>query len=547
MANTTIKNLPSITDQEGSISSSYDLLAIWDDDANTTKKVSVEALGSVINENIVQVETDPIYSASPASGITNEDITRWNNGSQSLQGLVDGSATGSVRGIGTVPEGSGYELGEYAFAEGYSTTAAFDYAHAEGSGTVASGISAHAEGGNSIASGSGAHAEGYETTASGAYSHAEGCDTVASGSSTHAGGHGTVAQRAEQTVIGVYNRLDIAGPTSTKGNYVFIIGNGTGAADNNRSNALTVDWEGNVVAAGSITAEDLLVSGNSVSTASNLVNGSSTNSVRGTGTTQEDNSYTIGNYAFAEGGNTSASGYYSHAGGYGTIANSKSLTTIGEYNILDFSNRQTTRGAYAFIIGNGTDNDHRSNALDVTWDGDLTIAGSYWNSNGKIGEILIEENDSIPQGMSLLAGAFYCYQTIELSLGTWAIQYGAWFDNKTNGSTYIDFSTGDFPYAEAYLTSNANQDYTAITTYNSRPYNYAILSSTTSCIVPGGSSASSLYRNMQGTYINGLYICEVTNENNGKFALIGSHTVNSNYNTPSIVLTKGRIRAVRIA
>ena len=39
--------------------------------------------------------------------------------------------------------------------------------------------------------------------------------------------------------------------TAPRGDYALIIGNGTD--DNNRSNAATVDWQGNVKTAGSVT------------------------------------------------------------------------------------------------------------------------------------------------------------------------------------------------------------------------------------------------------------------------------------------------------
>lgn len=119
-----------------------------------------------------------------------------------LLNLVDGSASGSVRGIGTATEDSSYTMGSDAFSEGSSTKA----------------------------SGSSSHAEGYYTQASGETSHSQNT--------------GTVAQRKSQTALGEYNIADTSGTTTTRGDYVIIVGNG--ADNNNRSNALTVDWSGNV-------------------------------------------------------------------------------------------------------------------------------------------------------------------------------------------------------------------------------------------------------------------------------------------------------------
>ena len=96
------------------------------------------------------------------------------------------------------------------------------------------------------ASGTYSHAEGQVTTASGFEgSHAEGSLSVASGLASHAQNRGTVAAGDYQTAIGSYNVED------TNDQYAFIIGNGT--SDNDRSNALTVDWNGNVGANNLVT------------------------------------------------------------------------------------------------------------------------------------------------------------------------------------------------------------------------------------------------------------------------------------------------------
>lgn len=101
-----------------------------------------------------------------------------------------------------------------------------------------------------------ATAEGYSTTASGDYSHAEGYLTTASGNSSHAGGRYTIAQRKSQTAIGEYNVADTTGADGrVRGEYAFIIGNGT--AHNERSNALAVDWDGNLEVAGNVYGTNL--------------------------------------------------------------------------------------------------------------------------------------------------------------------------------------------------------------------------------------------------------------------------------------------------
>lgn len=137
------------------------------------------------------------------------------------------------------------------FAYGYPTMAVGISSHAEGGGpisrsgdvvtgggTQAIGSSSHAEGSGSVASNSYSHAEGYSSVASGIYSHAEGYRSVASGSGSHAQNSNTIAAGKAQTAIGMYNVED------TNNTYALIIGNGL--PDYDRSNALTVDWSGNV-------------------------------------------------------------------------------------------------------------------------------------------------------------------------------------------------------------------------------------------------------------------------------------------------------------
>lgn len=121
-------------------------------------------------------------------------------------------------------------------AEGSNTTTSNNQCHAEGYGTTASGDSSHAEGRQTTASGQGSHAEGVITEASGDYSHTEGGGTYASGGYSHAEGYYTIASSDYQHTQGKYNIKD------ANDKYADIIGNGS--ADNSRSNAQTVSWDG---------------------------------------------------------------------------------------------------------------------------------------------------------------------------------------------------------------------------------------------------------------------------------------------------------------
>lgn len=160
-----------------------------------------------------------------------------------------------------------YYIGNYSMAEGYFTTASGFashsegyatkaigyYSHAEGFFAKASEVYSHSEGNQAIASGMSSHAEGASTEASGHVSHAEGRYTESSGVASHAQNTGTIAQRESQTAIGEYNIADTTGADGTvRGDYALIIGNGI--SDSNRSNALTVDWDGDICMALNTTA-----------------------------------------------------------------------------------------------------------------------------------------------------------------------------------------------------------------------------------------------------------------------------------------------------
>ena len=88
--------------------------------------------------------------------------------------------------------------------------------------------------------------------------------------------------------------------------------------------------------------------------------------------------------AHAEGISTTASGAYSHAQGTGTTANSLSQTALGEYNEVDTAGTSLTRGTYAVIVGNGTDDNNRSNAMTIDWNGNLVVGGHVSDGYGNV-------------------------------------------------------------------------------------------------------------------------------------------------------------------
>ena len=136
--------------------------------------------------------------------------------------------------------------GKHSHAEGQNTQATAQSSHAEGENTQATAPYAHAEGNTTKAMGNQSHAEGFNTQAIGLSAHAEGGSTIASGNRAHAEGESTIASGAYQHVGGKFNIAD------TNNKYAHIVGNGT--SNDKRSNAYTLDWDGNAKYAGSVTA-----------------------------------------------------------------------------------------------------------------------------------------------------------------------------------------------------------------------------------------------------------------------------------------------------
>ena len=164
--------------------------------------------------------------------------------------------------------------GNYSLSEGNFTSAQGEGSHAEGNFTTASGTGAHSEGGGTIASGAGSHAEGSATYASGDYSHSEGSDTIASGKYSHveglwnyAAGDCSHAEGESTNATGDYSHTEGCGTiafsdyshiegkfniTDENNIYAHIVGNGIAGSE--RSNAHTLDWDGNAWYAGTVTA-----------------------------------------------------------------------------------------------------------------------------------------------------------------------------------------------------------------------------------------------------------------------------------------------------
>lgn len=144
-------------------------------------------------------------------------------------------------------EGNGSQVtstGMGGHAEGYQGLTVGQYAHSEGYSTEARGHYSHAEGNDGLATSEGSHVEGYKTISYGNYSHAEGDQTIASGDYSNSRGRSTVSRGMASNVFGRFNvDIDSEVEHNEYGTYVEVVGNGLSNAS--RSNARTLDWNGN--------------------------------------------------------------------------------------------------------------------------------------------------------------------------------------------------------------------------------------------------------------------------------------------------------------
>lgn len=173
---------------------------------NTTVATTEVLEGLEVADSVVEHNPDVIEAI----------LVRLNHSEGLSLSLTGGSAKGSVRLIDSKAEDENYMIGEYAFALGRSSRASGDMAFAIGDGTEAAGTHSYAEGSNSRALGVDSHAEGL----------------------------GTIATKMRSHVQGSYNIED------TAQRYLHILGNGTSSSK--RSNAHTIDENGNAWFAGDV-------------------------------------------------------------------------------------------------------------------------------------------------------------------------------------------------------------------------------------------------------------------------------------------------------
>ena len=270
-----------------------------------------------------------------------EVITSKNIGSQSVNYATSaGKATN---------DGSGNSIvSTYAKKSIYGDTA---ISMGRESGTTV-GYKSFAFGYDTEASGNYSHAEGSLTTASGNYSHAEGSHATAIEENSHAEGYWSTASGENSHAEG--------GRATASGKNSHAEGSGTASGENSHAEGLGATASGNYSHA----------------------------EVSGTAS---------GNYSHAEGLNTTASGNISHAEGLGATASNYASHASGKYNkTMTGGGAGSTQVGDVFVIGNGTSDTARSNALRVTYKGDIYGTKAFQSSGADYAEFIKPWADGNP-------------------------------------------------------------------------------------------------------------------------------------------------------
>jgi hypothetical protein len=236
---------------------------------------------------------------------------------------------------------------------------------------------------------------------------AVGSSVLANGTNAAAFGVGTTAQGRNQFVVGQYNTpISTSANNNAPGDALFIVGNGTGLTAGLQSNAFVVSRNGDAQIAGKLIAginasaaddavaaigaeasaygygslalgqfavaeaytsiamgqEAVAFAGNSLAIGTGAVAG-------GVGSlTIGSYNQTWGDYSIAAGWASSANGRGSIALGEMVLANAKNQVVLGRYNAPSGSPSVEAPTDAVLIVGNGTDNLNRSNALTVRRD-----------------------------------------------------------------------------------------------------------------------------------------------------------------------------------
>ena len=258
--------------------------------------------------------------------------------------LINGSATGSLRTIGSAEEDDTYTMGEYAFAEGQGAKASGNVSHAEGAYTYAKGNSAHAEGRGL------AYNMTFKLTGD---ANAVTYTVVDNGYPDYS------------TYFIPGRRVRLASSDSAD-DAVMIT-----AFSTDDSGVMTVTLE-KTLSSEALTDASIYLFGTVASSRGAHAEGEQTAATNSGAHAEGSLTVASGSGSHAEGMQSAASGAYSHAEGYYTKASSAYQHVQGKYNIEDAGS------VYAHIVGNGRASGAESNAHTIDWDGNGWFAGDVY-------------------------------------------------------------------------------------------------------------------------------------------------------------------------
>lgn len=342
---------------------------------------------------------------------------------------------GGSRAIGSDShaEGGGTSaLGPQSHAEGGGTLASGDQSHSEGIYTSAIGAQSHAAGSSTIASGDFSFSNGAQTSAISTYSYANGLSAMASGDFSKAHGRNTEtfddfsdaygsnisgggfsftrgslgSTYVSSSVPIAFGMKGIAG-FETGNSYIYS-GTSYSVAFANNSSRTTLAQGGSFSIKGSSAfgvstalGQDNLAGNYSLTIGSaNTANTASYAFGKGNNVTYsaiaygEANSGTFGSYLFGVKNQANASGIILIGHGLRGIVDLRQPAEnlsgtcgnviLGRYNKVNFTNDSSAVNNTILMVGNGTDDDNRSNAMTLSKSGDMVIAGELRIGNGWI-------------------------------------------------------------------------------------------------------------------------------------------------------------------
>ncbi len=262
-----------------------------------------------------------------------------------------------------------------ATAMGYNTTASGERSTAIGTNTTASAFAATGMGHNTIASGERSTAMGWGTTASGLSSIAMGWGTLSNNEASTAMGRETTASGLNSTAMGYVtaasgvNSTAMGQESSASGQNSLAMGQGSSASG---QNSLAMGQGSSASGQSSLAANNSIASG---------LRSASFNQAQAHG----ENSFATGNgYVGSTGTNAAgiagggAFGINASALGEGTRAWSFSSTSLGRFNDGFQSTSSTNTWVNTdplFIIGNGSSDTDRKNAMTVYKNANTEISG----------------------------------------------------------------------------------------------------------------------------------------------------------------------------